>query len=54
MTTDTLNKVQDTESLVNDKRKVVTVDLALGPKFTSLAPVPTTTALPMCPAPSAS
>jgi LytR cell envelope-related transcriptional attenuator len=41
-------------TMVNDKRKVVTVDLALGPKFTSLAPVPTTTALPMCPAPSAS
>ena len=41
-------------TLVNDKRKVVTVDLALGPKYTALAPVPTTTALPMCPAPSAS
>ena len=41
-------------TLVNDKRKVVTVDLALGPKFTTLTPVPTTTALPMCPAPSAS
>ncbi len=41
-------------TLVKDKRKVVTVDLALGAKFTTLAPVPTTTALPMCPAPSAS
>ena len=41
-------------TLVKDRRKVVTVDLALGPKFTTLAPVPTTTALPMCPAPSAS
>jgi len=40
--------------MVNDKRKVVTVDLALGPKYTALAPVPTTTAVPMCPAPSAS
>ena len=41
-------------AMFKDKRKVVTVDLALGPKFTTLAPVPTTTALPMCPAPSAS
>jgi len=41
-------------TLVKDKRKVVTVDLALGPKFTTLAPVPTSTALPMCAAPSAS
>ena len=41
-------------ALVKDKRKVVTVDLALGPKYTALAPVPTTTAMPMCPAPSAS
>ncbi|MFL6176534.1 MAG: LytR C-terminal domain-containing protein [Ornithinibacter sp.] len=40
--------------LVKDKRKVATVDLALGAKFTALTPVPTTTALPMCPAPSAS
>jgi len=40
--------------LVNDKRKVATVDLAVGPKYTTLAPVPTTTALPMCPAPSGS
>jgi len=40
--------------LVKDKRKVVTVDLALGAKYTALAPVPTTTAMPMCPAPSAS
>jgi hypothetical protein len=41
-------------TLVKDKRNVATVDLALGAKFTTLAPVPTTTALPMCPAPSAS
>ena len=41
-------------TVVNDKRKAVTVDLALGPKFTSLAPVPTTTAMPMCPAPATS
>ena len=41
-------------ALVKDKRKSVVVDLALGAKFTTLAPVPTTTALPMCAAPSAS
>ena len=41
-------------TLVKDKRKVVTVDLALGQRYTTLAPVPTTTAMPMCPAPSAS
>ena len=41
-------------TLVKDKRKGATVDLALGAKFTTLTPVPTTTALPMCPAPSAS
>ena len=41
-------------AMYKDKRKVVTVDLALGSKFTTLAPVPTSTALPMCPAPSAS
>ena len=41
-------------TLVKDKRKAVTVDLALGAKYTTLAPVPTTTAMPMCPAPSAS
>ncbi len=41
-------------TLVNDKRKAVVVDLAVGPKYTTLAPVPTTTALPMCPAPSGS
>ena len=34
-----------------DKRKGATVDVALGAKFTTLAPVPTDT-LPMCPAPS--
>ena len=41
-------------TMVNDKRKAVVVDLAVGPKYTALAPVPTTTALPMCPAPSGS
>jgi hypothetical protein len=41
-------------TLVKDKRKVATVDLALGAKYTTLAPVPTTTAMPMCPAPSGS
>ena len=38
--------------LVNDKRKGATVDVAVGAKFTRLAPVPTATGLPMCPAPS--
>ena len=41
-------------TLVNDKRKAVAIDLALGQRFTTLAPVPTTTAMPMCPAPSGS
>ena len=41
-------------TMVKDKRKGAIVDLALGAKFTTLPPVPTTTALPMCPAPSAS
>jgi LytR cell envelope-related transcriptional attenuator len=41
-------------TMVNDKRKVAQVDLALGAKFTTLAPVPTATTLPMCPAPTAS
>jgi hypothetical protein len=41
-------------TLVNDKRKAVVVDLAVGPKYTTLAPVPTATTLPMCPAPSGS
>jgi hypothetical protein len=40
--------------LVKDKRAVATVDLALGPKYTTLAPLPSTTAMPMCPPPSAS
>ena len=39
-------------TLVNDKRKDATVDVAVGAKFTRLAPVPTATRLPMCPAPS--
>ena len=41
-------------ALVKDKRKVATVDLALGAKYTALAPVPTSTAMPMCPAPTGS
>ena len=41
-------------TLFKDKRKSATVDLALGAKFTSVRPVPTTSALPMCPAPSES
>ena len=41
-------------TLVNDKRKAVAIDLALGQRYTTLAPVPTTTAMPMCPAPSGS
>jgi hypothetical protein len=41
-------------ALLKDKRAGATVDLALGQKYTTLAPVPTTTAMPMCPAPSAS
>ena len=41
-------------TLVKDQRKVATVDLALGAKYTTLAPVPTTTAMPMCPAPTGS
>jgi hypothetical protein len=41
-------------ALVKDKRSVATVDLALGAKYTALAPVPTSTAMPMCPAPSGS
>jgi len=39
--------------VVADKRKGAAVDVALGAKFTGLAPVPTATGLPMCPAPSA-
>ena len=34
--------------LVNDKRKSATVDVALGAKYTRLAPVPTATGLPTC------
>lgn len=40
--------------LVNDKRKAVVVDVALGTKFTALVPVPKPTGPPMCPDPSAS
>jgi hypothetical protein len=38
--------------VVNDKRKGATVDVAVGAKFTRLAPLPTATRLPVCPAPS--
>ena len=41
-------------TIVVDKRKGTGVDVALGAKFTNLAPVPTASALPMCPAPSES
>ena len=37
--------------LVNDKRKGTTVDVALGAKYTRLAPVPSATGLPTCPPP---
>lgn len=40
--------------VVADKRKGAGVDVALGAKYTRLAPVPTSTALPMCPQPSES
>ncbi|GAA4399955.1 hypothetical protein GCM10023168_08100 [Fodinibacter luteus] len=40
--------------VVADKRKSATVDVALGAKFTTLAPVPPSPALPTCPAPSGS
>jgi hypothetical protein len=44
-----------TTLVVLEKRRGPTVDLALGAKFTALAPLPTGTgALPMCPAPTAS
>lgn len=36
---------------VDDKRKDATIDLVLGNAFTTLAPTPTPTGLPMCPAP---
>ena len=38
--------------LVNDKRKAATVDVALGAKYTRLAPVPTATGLPPCSLPT--
>lgn len=41
-------------TLVPDKRKDTSVDLVLGAKFTSLAPLPSPTGKPMCPDPSAS
>lgn len=39
-------------ALVNDKRKGAVVDVALGTKFERLAPQPTASALPRCPAPT--
>lgn len=39
--------------LVNDKRKAIVVDVALGTKFTALVPAPKPTGPPMCPAPTA-
>ncbi len=40
--------------LVNDKRKAIVVDVALGTKFTALVPVPSASTPTMCPDPSAS
>lgn len=40
--------------LFADKRKGTTVDVALGAKYTGLAPAATASGLPTCPAPSAS
>ena len=40
--------------LFADKRKGATVDVALGAKYTGLAPAATASGLPTCPAPSAS
>lgn len=40
--------------IVVDKRKGTTVDVALGAKYTSLAPVATASGLPTCPAPTTS
>ena len=40
--------------LFADKRKGATVDVALGAKYTVLAPAATASGLPTCPAPSAS
>lgn len=39
-------------TLVDDKRKGATVDVAVGAKFTRLAPVSAATGLPTCPPPS--
>jgi hypothetical protein len=41
-------------TVVQDKRKGATVDVALGAKWTRPAPIRTTGALPMCPAPTES
>jgi hypothetical protein len=41
-------------TVVQDKRKGATVDVALGPKWTRLAPVSTAEALPLCPVPTES
>ncbi|HSF98071.1 MAG TPA: LytR C-terminal domain-containing protein [Ornithinibacter sp.] len=40
--------------IVVDQRKGATVDVALGAKYTSLAPVATASGLPTCPAPTTS
>ncbi|MGL5817639.1 MAG: LytR C-terminal domain-containing protein [Phycicoccus sp.] len=39
-------------TLVKDARKGTDVDIALGSKFTGLAPAPSASGLPMCPAPT--
>ena len=41
-------------TVVQDKRKGATIDVALGAKWTRPAPIRTTDALPMCPAPTES
>ncbi|WP_377640027.1 LytR C-terminal domain-containing protein [Oryzobacter terrae] len=41
-------------TVVQDKRKGATVDVALGARWTRPAPIRTTDALPMCPAPTGS
>lgn len=47
-----VSALPDGTKVFADKRKGATVDVALGAKFTRLAPLPTATALPTCPAPS--
>ncbi|MEO6790779.1 MAG: LytR C-terminal domain-containing protein [Ornithinibacter sp.] len=46
--------LQKGATLVKDKRKDASVDLAVGTKFSALVPVPSPSGPPMCPAPSVS